>query len=563
MLALGLRPGKTTIIIKKAQAGAQVSVAYVNSPTFITISGDANGIKRMLMAVESKGAFTRKLLVNTAYYSSYIDLVLQDYINSIYDLKVKPNASKFGIRMHTLITGAVVHNPDELDLVKPLSTGFKKRSRKNAVDILVEIGPHSVFRGPFVQSLQTIGVSSVPYFSAIIRSENGMQTALGLAGTLFNHGVPLNFTAANGNKSSLRPPRTLVNLPPYQWNHSQKHWAKTRLIREFKLREHGPKNLIGAPFSATSANEHIWRGFLRFEEQPWVNDYKINDLTLYSGAGFITMADTQNIRTITGFRLRDIQLISAMLVSPDKGKIKYTLNLKAGPNKDWYQFAVVSFGDGRSLTYNYIGIMLVKYDNVQLGLIEQLEIAAAFATASSSYHQTIDPGKFYETLKHVGFHYGPCFSNVTSLFCKPGTCVGNIVIPDVGFTIADTSPILDNLYKERPHIVHPTFLDAVFHLGFAALMGDGQKVINPMVPTYINEIYLSNRLPINVKKHLKGFAYIKMAGLKNLQTKIAIMDEQESSPVLTIRGLYCSQINNATSGAANIGLPPVVKKEAS
>ncbi|KAI6351275.1 hypothetical protein MCOR25_010043 [Pyricularia grisea] len=594
MLALGLGPGEATAMIEKAQAGAQVSVACVNSPTSVTISGDADGIERMLVAAESEGAFARKLQVDTAYHSSHMELVSQDYMSSIYDLKVEPNAAKSGIRMHTSVTGAVVHDPDELgpahwvknlicpvqfsaaiqDLVRPLSTGSKKRSRENAVDILVEIGPHSALRGPSVQSIQAICVSSVPCFSAITRSENGVQTALGLAGTLFSHGVPLDFAAANGDKSSPRPPRTLVDLPPYQWNHSQKYWAETRLVREFRLREHGPRSLIGAPFPATSANEHIWRGFLRLEEQPWVNDHKINDLTLYPGAGFIVMAvegirqmafdqDTQNTRTITGFRLRDIQLISAMLVSPDKGEIEYTLSLKAGADEGWYRFAVASSGDGRSLTDNCIGAVLVEYDDVQLGSAEQLEIAAAFATASSSCHKTVDPGKFYETLRHVGFHYGPCFSNVTSLSCRPCTCVGSIVIPDVGFTVADTSPILDNLYKERPHIVHPTFLDAVFHLGFAALMGDGQKMTNPMVPTYIDEIYLSSRLPIDVGKHLKGFAYAKMAGLRNLQAEIAVMYEQESSPVLTIRGLHCSQIDNATSGAAGTGLPPAVKKYAS
>ncbi|TLD20554.1 hypothetical protein PspLS_08712 [Pyricularia sp. CBS 133598] len=589
MLALGLGPDAAAAMIASAKAEAQVCVACVNSPSSVTISGDAAGIEKMLVAAEKEGVFARKLQVDTAYHSFHMQLVSQDYMESIYDLTVDPTAAKSGIRMHTSVTGAAVHDPDELgpshwvknlispvqfasaiqDLVRPLTAGSNRRPRENAVDILVEIGPHSALRGPSLQSLQAIGVSNVPYFSALTRNEDGVQTALGLAGTLFSHGVPLDFAAVNKDKSLPGPPRTLVHLPPYQWNHSQKYWAESRLAREFRTRDVGARSLIGAPLPVTSVKERIWRGFLRLEEQPWVGDHKINDSILYPAAGFIAMVveglrqlvfyeNTQKPRTLSGFRLRDIQLVSPMLVSSESGEVEYTLSLQPQQEEGWYRFAVASCGDGQSLSNNCTGTAMVEfeYDDAEpVASVEQVETMTAFKAATSSCQHTVDPAKFYETLRQAGFDYGPCFSNVTSLSCKPSTSVGTIVIPDVGFTPADINSMPEELYKNRPHIVHPTFLDAVLHLCFAALMGDGNKMTRPMVPTHFEEIHLSTKLPIDVGKHLRGFSHARMAGLKTLQADMAIIDEQEIIPVLTIRGLSCSEIDSATSRAGGTGLP--------
>ncbi|KAI6334880.1 Type I Iterative PKS [Pyricularia oryzae] len=587
MLALGLGSEAATAMIASAQAEAQVCVACVNSPTSVTISGDAAGIEKILAAAEKEGVFARKLQVDTAYHSFHMQLVSQDYMESLHDLTVDANAAKSGIRMHTSVTGASVQDPDELgpshwvknlispvqfssaiqDLVRPLTGGSNRRPRENAVDVLVEIGPHSALRGPSLQSLQAIGVTNVPYFSALTRNEDAVQTALGLAGTLFSHGVPLDFAAVNQDKSFKRPPRTLVHLPPYQWNHSQKYWAESRLAREFRLRDNGARSLIGAPLPATSARERIWRGFLRLEEQPWVGHHKINDSILYPAAGFIAMVveglrqllfydTTQKHRTLSGFRLRDVQLVSPMLVSSEMSGVEYILSLQPEQEEGSYRFAVASCGDGQSLSNNCTGTAMVEYEGAEPVLsAEQAESTSAFKAAASSCKHAVDPARFYETLRQAGFDYGPCFSNVVSLSCKPNTSVGTVVVPDVGFTPADTNSMPEELYKNRPHIVHPTFLDAVLHLCFAALMGDGNKMTRPMVPTHFDEIHLSTKLPIHVGKHLRGFSHARMAGLKTLLADVAIMDEQESMPVLTIRGLSCSEIDSATSRAVGTGLP--------
>ncbi|KAF4910018.1 Reducing polyketide synthase hmp8 [Colletotrichum viniferum] len=599
MMALGLGPDAALDMIKRANADGLVTVACVNSPMSVTISGDAAGVDRLLATAEEEGAFARKLQVDTAYHSSHMQMVSQDYMECIYDLEVEPSAAKSQIRMHSSVAGATVDGPEDLgpahwvrnlvssvqfasaiqSLVRPSqSKSNNGRPRENDVHLLVEIGPHSALRGPSLQSLKSIGVTNVPYFSALTRNEDGVASALSLAGTLFSHGVPIDFAAVNGDNSSRRAPRTLVHLPSYQWNHSQKYWAESRLARDFRLRELGARGLIGAPCSITSTEERTWRGFLRLEEQPWVADHKINGSLLYPAAGFLAMA-IEGVRqlafhrsldkpeVVKGFRLRNVQLTAAMVLSSDKQEVEHTLSLQSQPDEGWYRFTVASSGDAQSLQRNCTGLVLVEFEGGEKSdskvSDEELEITASFKAATSLCDNTIDRDQFYETLEQIGFQYGPCFANVTSLSSSPNTAVGSIIIPDVGFSAADIGGGPRELYRERPHIVHPAFLDAVFHLCFAALMGDGRKMNSAMVPTRIDEIWLSTALPIDVGKKLKCHCYAKTAGLKTMEAEMALMDEREAKPVLTVRGFCCTQVDGSTSRPSDAKTSAITKKYAS
>ncbi|KXH57054.1 fatty acid synthase S-acetyltransferase [Colletotrichum nymphaeae SA-01] len=598
MMALGLGPDAALDMIARAKVEGLVNVACVNSPSSVTISGDAAGIDKVLIAAEEQGAFARKLQVDTAYHSFHMQMVAHDYVQSIYDLEVEPTAAESNICMHTSITGTAVDDPEDLgpahwvrnlispvlfasaiqNLVRPLETKSNVRPRENAVQILVEIGPHSALRGPSLQSLKSIGVTNVPYFSALKRSEDGVDSALSLAGTLFSHGVPVDFAAVNQDKSSKRVPQTLVHLPSYQWNHSHTYWAESRLAREFRLREFSGRSLIGAPCPLTSSEERVWRGFLRLEEQPWVVDHKINDSILYPAAGFLAMAiegvrqldfyqTLDKPRVVKGFRFRDVRFMAAMVLFPDNQAIEHTLSLQSQPDDDWYRFTVASSGDGQVLTRNCAGLVLVEYEDEDNpdshASAEELEVTGSYKAATSLCNDAIDPKEFYETLEQIGIQYGPCFANVTSLLSSSNTAVGSIAIPEVGSTTADTGDGPEDFYLERPHIVHPAFLDAVFHLCFAALMGDGKKMESAMVPTYIEEICLSTRLPIDVGKQLKGFCHAKRVGLKNIEADLAIMDEQEKRPLLTIQGFYCTQVDGSTSGDSDAKASAITKKYAS
>ncbi|KAI6092718.1 PKS01 highly reducing polyketide synthase [Hypoxylon rubiginosum] len=571
MMAVGASPEDAEVVIAKVCPG-EVGVACINSPSSVTLSGDAPAINKLLKVFEADGIFARRLQVDTAYHSQHMQLVAQDYLEAIADIET--GESSQGCKMHSSVTAGeadaselgaahwvrnlispVKFAPAIQDLVRPTIDG--KKSKENAVDVLVEIGPHSALQGPATQSLKAIGITNMPYLTALVRKKGAIETALTLAGSLFTQGLPVDFAKINGLEDLVRPPKMLVDLPAYPWNHSQRYWTESRVAREYRLREVPAKSLIGAPSASLSAGERLWRGFVRLSEEPWVADHKIQGSILYPGAGFLAMAieaalqSSDKNRTVLGFRLRDIQLVAAMVVTED-ADVEYTVSLRphlSGTREQsstWTEFTISSSPDGQNLTRNCLGLIIVEYEQSDKpAIVQELELEKQAACSRNQeaakqckFPQTCE--KFYQELETIGLGYGPAFTNVTELRTRAGQSYGAVSIPDVGLET-----------PERPHVIHPGTLDAVFHLAFAAVNGGGNKLAVPMVPKSIDEVVVAANIPYSAGQRLKGFSNAAKHGFKELKADIVMLDEQETRPVLSISGFCCAEI--AGGSAADTG----------
>ncbi|KAG6353511.1 hypothetical protein INS49_005472 [Diaporthe citri] len=194
MMAVGISPEGAGEIISKL-APKKVHVACVNSPGSVTLSGDAEAIDMVYDALRERGIFVRKLQVDVAYHSPHMQLVARGCWETIAD--VSTNFSPGKCSMYSSVTGELVQ-PGGLvsacwvkNLISPVqfATAVQQLATKEkALDLLVEVGPHATLQGPSTQSLQNIDISDLPYHSVLLRNQNGVETALNLAGSLSAQG---------------------------------------------------------------------------------------------------------------------------------------------------------------------------------------------------------------------------------------------------------------------------------------------------------------------------------------------------------------------------------------
>ena len=575
MMAVGASPDAVATFISRVCPGG-VEVACINAPSSVTVSGDAADIEKLLVTLTNEGIFARKLLVDTAYHSQHMQLVAQDYFGAIADIEAR--SSTRGCVMHSSVTSSVV-SADELgaahwvrnlispvqfasavqDLVRP--TVEEKRSQENAVDVLVEIGPHSALLGPATQSLKAIGISNLPYLSAILRNENSVHSSLSLVGSLLAQGLDVNLARLN-TQDAARRPQILVDLPLYPWNHAQNYWTESRVAREYRQREVPSGGLLGAPIVALTSNEHEWRGFVKISEEPWIADHKIQGSILYPAAGFLTMAieaalqNAETSRKVTGFRLREIQLVAAMIVT-EGVDTEYTIRLRphmTGTRETaatWMEFIISSSPDDTSFAQNCLGLILVEYsaeerrEMTREMQLKDEETVARYHEVSAECKVSRRTQDFYRELHDLGLEYGPAFINVTEIRTCNGQSWGSVKIPNVGF----------GLKEDRPHVIHPGTLDAVFHLVFAALKSN--ELSAPMVPRFIEELFVAANVPYAADTQLKGFSNAEKHGFKELQADIVMLDDMESRPVLSVSGFTCAEVSGAAlpdSGPASKSL---------
>jgi acyl transferase domain-containing protein len=234
----------------------ELVMACFNSPMNITISGDENKIDRLQELLRDDDIFARKLKVSNAYHSSHMSAVAEEYLELIGDISAKPEPNHFrdGGREVTMfstvnccpISPTQLHDPQYWvsNMVSPVrfvqglsemcSTPSVERARlrvDSGVDIpfqhILEIGPHPALNSAIREILALDQrLSSIGYSYMVSRQNSSLDTSLQVAGTLFCSGYPVDIVALNGSSertssSNASPPQMLVDLPPYQFNHTQ------------------------------------------------------------------------------------------------------------------------------------------------------------------------------------------------------------------------------------------------------------------------------------------------------------------------------------------------------
>lgn len=308
MLAVGLgADAASTYINDNLKLGDSVRVACVNSPTSVTVSGDADSIEVVKAALQDQNIFVRKLRTGgIAYHSHHMNEVGKLYEYAIENALRKDSGSAAKpvgrASMMSTVTGEMVGGKSltasywrqnlqsrvlfasglESLLQLPLAGSDNKK-----VDYLLEIGPHHALQGPIRQTAGAISPSIV-YGHTLKQNNASADAVLRAVGNLFLTGYPVDMLRVN---SHLQGGRSLdsglcpisfhgkinTDLPTYNWNHTVKHPVlATRVDGDWKLDGHSKHDLLGSILPGCSKLEPVWRSLLRYNSFPWFKEHRVS-----------------------------------------------------------------------------------------------------------------------------------------------------------------------------------------------------------------------------------------------------------------------------------------------
>ncbi|KAH9865617.1 hypothetical protein J1614_009202 [Plenodomus biglobosus] len=162
-----------------------LTIACVNSPVNVTISGSMQHLKRLKTTSDEKSIFARRLAINVAYHSDHVQEIYPCYVQALGHIHGIPRArGADGPAMFSSADGGqavqlmgafycgrnltnTVYFSDAL--TEMVSTPTEDKSAlpfTNAIDILVEIEPHSALAGPVKEVLEKNGIKGIDYQSA-------------------------------------------------------------------------------------------------------------------------------------------------------------------------------------------------------------------------------------------------------------------------------------------------------------------------------------------------------------------------------------------------------------
>ncbi|KAK7937187.1 uncharacterized protein PG986_014055 [Apiospora aurea] len=562
-----------------------LTLACINSPASVTISGDKDLLEELAILLEQRQIFHRRLRVDVAYHSPIMGTVSTGYkrdmgviqpgtINSETELDTKPT-------MISSVTGQVV---DAMTLrqteywvqnmMQPVlfsdamsciwSAGAvtarkephaSTRASNSPVDILVEIGPHSALESPVREIVKSYSAAaSVKYYSSMKRRVPAYRHLLATIGYLSCHGVTVNFKSVSTIGSSndhRRSGRVIETLPEYPFDHSCTYLPTGRLGRSLRFRKHGKLDLLGKPVVDWNPLQPRWRNFLKLSELPWVKDHKINDTIIYPAVGVLVMAiEAANqladpARPIKGFKLTDACFKVALAIPTSAQGIETQLvfnPLSAGSSESnsaaSWRFQLLSH-DGAQWQEHSYGTVHIDYARVQHGLevdedLERLKQAQATygaAGESAVFRRTKD--EFYDSAFKSGYTFGPAFR-----------AMDNIAYSDRPKRRATASidcfewKDVDGRNHFQEHVVHPVTLDGILQVSIAAFCRAGEDVTSTAVPSEIEYLWVSkDGLSKPRADMVRSVGTFLAHGNVGYETSVIALDSELSKVTLEAKGV--------------------------
>lgn len=538
MLAVGLSAGEAQKYVDNDTTSGKVVVACINSPSSVTLSGDEAALNNIQGRLAARDIFNRKLVVDVAYHSHHMEMIRDEYLRAIQDIKA--SQCEQHIQMVSSVTGEAVQG-EELNaaywgtnltspvlfvdaLTEVLRTVRKDQKQSNSLAV-VEVGPHSALGGPIKQIIKASKLAgSITYHSVLSRNEDTSRTAVALAGDLFVKGVTINFSGVNDPHGNSKK-HVLTNLPAYNWHHKTTHWVESRRSATYRHRNFPKHDLFGVPSSDSIPTEPTWRNYVRLEELPWLKGHCIGGKTIFPAAGYITMAlealkqhvisngnSWKNMR----IKFRQVNVSRALLVPDDPVGVEtlvtirpYTYTARES-SASWKEFRIFSVSANGESTEHSRGLVTAinPSPNEQQRNITDAESLEFIEEAAKNTRVLINPKQLYKELRGLGIEYSGPFESQEHIRASESASICRIKIPNVRAIMPSN--------HQQPHCIHPATLDLCFQAVFSA-MKVGGNLGGTFVLSGIDNLEISSEIPsqpgkgMSVATSLRGHGHSKFA----------------------------------------------------
>ncbi|KAL9616846.1 MAG: hypothetical protein Q9160_008302 [Pyrenula sp. 1 TL-2023] len=515
MMSIGLPKEMALQCIEKCLGSVQgLSIACVNSPKNVTVSGRRTSVQKLEAFLRGKDIFCRMLHVDLAYHSPSMVQMASEYGSRIQDLESRPDIPHKRPDFVSSVTGKVEvldHLSDSdywvANLVSPVLfsdavvNGLSKTMRKtfgmskgDEISAIVEIGPHSAMKGPIRQILEFLpGTSGMDYASLLIRETPADASALDCVGLLECLGCHVKMhTIAESWQASGSVPRVLADLPPYPFNHNKRYLFEGRMVKNLRFPSYPYNHFIGRRVIDWNPLEPKWRQIIRIKEVPWVAHHKILGKSVYPATGVLVMAAEAVLQIndypnqISGVGFRDI-IISKALIIPDVDGVDTELFLRPvhaekSSLMKWYDFhlCALEHGEWFEICKGSVSLAVEPEDGSHSYNVGAHMNSIDFQQWSQPPNCDVLIGtkQFYTDCADNQVNYGPAFRTLTNIYTDQKNIATAILEPYAWKKHVD-HPI-------TPHVLHPAALDTILQVPFASI-----SMNSAIVPTLIRSFWIS------------------------------------------------------------------------
>ncbi|WP_343240471.1 type I polyketide synthase [Streptomyces sp. SID14515] len=414
----------------------RLSVAAVNGPGSVVVSGDVAALEELLGVCEAERVRVRRVSVDYASHSSQVEALESELLGLLEGVEARDSVVPF----YSTVTGGLVGGA-ELGgdyWYRNLRERVCFRSAVDAVleqrfGVFVEVSPHPVLVPGLVEGFDEAGVDAVA-LGTLRRGEGGWDRVVASVAEAWVHGVEVDW-------SSLVPAGPRVDLPTYPFQR-QRYWLDSAPMVATDVAGAGLNSpdhpFLTAGVELADSDGLVLTGRLSLKSQPWLADHTVMGTTLLPGSAFAELA-LYAADQVACFQIEELAL-QAPLALPETGAVDLQVNV-SGPD-----------GSGRrSLTIyskaaDSVGSSWTQHAD---GMLSQEEPPAPgeLVVWPPAGADPVSLDGLYTRMTEAGVEFGPAFQGLRQVWRR-----GDEVYAEVH--LADQEPGFG---------IHPALLDSALH----------------------------------------------------------------------------------------------------
>jgi len=423
-----------------AETNGRASLAAVNGPNAVVLSGDEEPVLTIARQFESAGRKTRRLRVSHAFHSAHMDPML-DWFRAVADgLTFRPPR----IPVLSNLTGDVVGarqlcSPDYWVRHVREAVRFVDGMRalvEHGVGSFLELGPGAVLTAMAADCVAGSDLALVP---ALRTGRPEPVTLMAALGALQTRGVDIDWHAVFEGSGAGR-----TELPNYAFQH-RRYWLDAGRGAAGDLSQVGlaaaGHPLLGASVAVAETGGLLLAGRLSLHQQPWLAGHAVAGQVLLPGTALVELAVRAGDEV--GCGILDELLIESPLMLPAEGGLQTQLWLGPADGSGRRAVSVHSRGDqdgAQPWTRHATGYLAVGAED------DAPADRAAWPPADAV---PLPVETFYADRADDGFHYGPLFQGLRAAWQSGGEVLTEVALPE------DADP--------GAFLAHPALLDAILH----------------------------------------------------------------------------------------------------
>jgi len=507
-----------------AAHSAQVSIAALNTPDTLVISGAGAVVSELSARLQAQGLRCQALPVSHAFHSPLMEPMVEDFRRIaaqvrherptsiwISNLSGEPlDWNRWGARMADYWA---THARQAVEFQRSMSA-----LRAAACDAHVEVGPGTTLLGMGKQCLPD--AVDVDWLPSLRRKEPGVARLLDSAARLYARGMRLDWQALQSPSA-----RRNLALPSYPFQRQAYLVPYARKAQPSVARPTA-HDLLGQRLSMAGVIASFTRT-VDASSPVWLHEHRIGSdvvmpLTAYLEAALSALRDAEG-ESVSA--LSEIELGEAMVVPDGQARVLQVIvdrpSLGAAARVRVFSRAAEHEDDAWTLhaTASAASAVLEPRPERALG-----ELAATLPNE-------IDAQEVYQRLSSVGIEFGPAFRSLKQARGGDGEAVGEIQ-PNAAV----------QLEGER-YLIHPAVLDACIHVSAvasASLGGDDAGRL--YLPVGVERYEWLARPTGELRVHAK--LRPSLSGAESLLIDLRI-DTLAGQPVARLRGLRARRVTRS------------------